>query len=95
MMRSTQHTLKSSDKRKDDLISVTDIEESFDKPIISSNTYYNDTYKNPDVWVIHKLIPKDVFVRRSKWNFRAEGIEDVHEQLVKSIERRWNSSFES
>lgn len=37
-MKSMQDTLKSSERKWDDLISITDVKWSSDKPIISSNT---------------------------------------------------------
>lgn len=68
-MRSTQNTSKSSNEKEDDLISITDIKATSDKPIISSSTNYEDIYESFNVWVIPKLTSKDVFEMRSNWSF--------------------------
>lgn len=66
MMRSMQDTSNSSNEREDDLISITNVKGSSDRPIISSNINYDDTSRSFDVWVIPKLTFKDVFERRYK-----------------------------
>lgn len=52
MMRGVQDSSNSSNKKEDDLILITDIEGSYDNPVINSNTNCEDTSRSSYIWVI-------------------------------------------